>query len=605
MSRAKKIILWTLALILLAGAIFIVPTIWGKPWSIEHFYARVFIQYALKHPMMLTSMRLLEPMGLRGHNAELDDFSIEFREDEASWRDRQLEIMRRYDRDSMSDGDGLSYDILEWFIADAQTADRFHLHDYPVNQTSGMQTYLTDFMINTHRIDDLKGGEEYVSRLGKFQRALGQIEDGLRVREEKGIVPPRFVVRHVLAEMRGLIEAEPREHLLVTHLETALSELEGVAESEVQNLVGRAEQAVTGSVYPGYQSLIDFMAGQEERATDDNGVWKLPDGEAYYAHTLKHHTTTDMTADEIHVLGLAEVVSIQAEMRAILEAEGYPTEDLGATMKALNEEERFLYPDTDEGREQIMADYQAIVEEIEVATDDFFDVRPNVGVKVVRIPEFTEATATIAYYDSPPLDGSTPGNYFVNLRDVKEIPKFGMRTLSYHEAIPGHHFQIAIAQGLTDLPFFRRVISFTAYVEGWALYAERVAAEQGFQADPYDRLGYLIAQIFRAVRLVVDTGIHSQRWTREEAIDYMLANTGMPEGEVISEIERYIVRPGQACAYKVGQLKILELRRRAMDRLGERFDLKQFHNVVLTNGALPLSLLEQQVELWIQEQEAA
>jgi uncharacterized protein (DUF885 family) len=366
-----------------------------------------------------------------------------------------------------------------------------------------------------------------------------------------------------------------------------------------EELLTRLEQEIENTVYPVYRRLIDFFTHQEGIASTDDGVWKLPDGKAFYAYTLRHHTTTDMTADEIHELGLGEIERIQAEMREILVAEGYPADNLQATMNSLNEQERFLYPDTYEGREQILLDYQAIIDEIDKETKNFFDVRPSVGVKVERVPEFKQAKAPGAYYESPPMDLSEPGTFYVNLRDVKEIPKFGMRTLAYHEAIPGHHFQITIAQGLKDLPIFRRIIPFTAYTEGWALYTERLAAEQGYQEDPYDRLGYLTSEIFRAVRLVVDTGIHARRWARERAIDYMLANTGMPEGEVVAEIERYIVNPGQACGYKVGKLKIVGLRQRAMERLGPDFDLKEFHNVVLTNGAMPLNILEQQVDRWI------
>jgi uncharacterized protein (DUF885 family) len=291
-------------------------------------------------------------------------------------------------------------------------------------------------------------------------------------------------------------------------------------------------------------------------------------------------------------------------MRAILAAEGYPTEDLGATLQALNREERFLYPDSDEGRMQILADYQTIIDEVDAGLGELFNVRPTVGVRVQRVPEFRQATAPGAYYDSPPFDGSKPGTFYANLRSVEEIPRFGMRTLAYHEAIPGHHFQIAIAQGLEGVPFFRRVIPFTAYVEGWALYAEKLAAESGFQEDPYDRLGYLTGQIFRAVRLVVDTGIHAERWTREEAIDYMLAATGMPGTDVVAEVERYIVNPGQACAYKVGQLEILALRERAREQLGADFDLAAFHDVVLTHGAVPLSILGRLVDEWIESRAA-
>jgi len=268
-------------------------------------------------------------------------------------------------------------------------------------------------------------------------------------------------------------------------------------------------------------------------------------------------------------------------------------------MQRLSKEPRFLYPHTDEGRQQVLADYETIIDDISGKLEAIFDVRPEAGVQVEAVPEFQQANAPAAYYQPPPLDRSKPGTFFVNLGNIKEVSKFGMRTLAYHEAIPGHHFQIGIAQELKGVPFFRRIIPFGAYVEGWALYAERVAAEHGFQEDPYDRLGYLQSQLFRAVRLVVDTGIHHKRWTREQAIDYMLKNTGSPEGEVVTEIERYIVWPGQACGYMVGQLKILELRRKAQERLGDRFDIREFHNVILTNGALPLSILERVVDAWL------
>jgi uncharacterized protein (DUF885 family) len=285
-------------------------------------------------------------------------------------------------------------------------------------------------------------------------------------------------------------------------------------------------------------------------------------------------------------------------MKAILEAEGYPTEDFGATMQALNKEERFVYPDTDEGREQMLADYQAIIDEIDAGMDSFFSMRPAAKVEVGTVPEFRQETSTTAYYMPPAFDGSRPGTFYVNLRSVEEHPKFGMRTLAYHEAIPGHHYQIALAQELKDVPFFRRIIPFTAYGEGWALYAEHVAAENGFQEDPYDRLGYLTAQLFRAARLVVDTGIHHRRWTREEAIDYMLATTGMPELDITNEVERYIVNPGQACAYMIGKMEILRLREEAREALGDAFDIREFHRVVLENGALPLTLLRRVVEEW-------
>ncbi|MCZ6727247.1 MAG: DUF885 domain-containing protein, partial [Acidobacteria bacterium] len=524
MGVVKKSMLSALAVLLLAVGLFAVPTIWLKPWSIDHFYARVFVRFALRHPMMLSSMRLLEPMGLDFHNNDLDDFSIAFQEREVRWVEDELEMLRRYDRAALDDAGALSYDILEWFMADQKQGNRWPSHGYPVNQLGGIQSGLPDFMINTHHLEAKNEAEDYIARVGQFGRVFDQVLEDLALREELGVVPPRFVIDHVLAEMRDLIAPSPTEMVLYTHFAEKLAEMEDVDEATADALSDRLAGEIRDTVVPSYERLIRFFERQSTTATTDDGVWKLPDGEAFYNWTLRHHTTTDLTAQQIHDLGLYEVDRLQAEMRTILEAEGYPTEDLAATMNGLNEEERFLYPDTDEGRQQIMVDFQTLIDEIDGGLGELFDVRPASSVQVERVPEFRQATAPGAYYDSPPFDGSKPGTFYINLRSVEEIPKFGMRTLAYHEAIPGHHFQIAITQELEDVPFFRRVIPFTAYVEGWALYAEHVAAENGFQADPYDHLGYLTAQLFRAVRLVVDTGIHAKRWTREEAIEYMLAN---------------------------------------------------------------------------------
>ncbi|MFQ5527480.1 MAG: DUF885 family protein [Thermoanaerobaculia bacterium] len=605
MGKVTKWSLRGLGVVALAAAVFLVPTIWFKPWSIDHFYGRVFATFALRHPMMLSSMRLLEPMGMRFHNDDLDDMSVAFQKKEAAWLDKQLEYLRSYDRDGMSETEGLSYDILEWFLADMQEANRWMYHDYPVNQLFGIQNGLPDFMVSTHHLGDARDASDYVKRVGQFGRAFEQVMEGLEIREELGITPPKFVIARVLEEVRGLIEPPAKENVLYTHLTEKSAELEGLESEDRNALLAELETSIQDVVYPAYETLISYFEHLDTIATEEDGVWKFPDGDDFYNYQLRHHTTTNLTSEQIHQVGLAEVASLQSEMKSILDAEGYDSENFGATMQALNSEERFLYPDTDEAREQILVDYQSLIDEIDAGLEGIFDIKPEAGVQVKRIPEFRQEGSPGAYYDSPPFDGSKPGTFYVNLRDVAEIPKYGMRTLAYHEAIPGHHFQIGIAQELTGMPFFRRVIPFTAYTEGWALYSERVAAENGFQDDPYDRLGYLQGQIFRAVRLVVDTGIHAQRWTREEAIDYMVANTGMPEGDVVAEIERYIVMPGQACAYMIGRLKMLELRERAESALGDRFSLPAFHNVVLSNGAMPLALLEEQVERWIEEQGGA
>jgi uncharacterized protein (DUF885 family) len=599
MSRTKKVVLIAVGAVVVAIAVFVVPTLWLRPWDIDHFYIRVFAQYVLRRPMYLSSLHILEPMGVQFHNAKLDDFSDEFEQTEARWLQRQLRILRSYDRKRMDEQGRLSRDILEWWMADVLDGYHFMYDYYPVTQLDGIHNSLPDFMINTHRVDDLRGAEHYVARISQFDSAFDQVIERMKVRAEKGIVPPVFVIEYVLEDLNDFIAAPPRENLLYVNLETKLGELEEAEAAKKNQLLEDLAREIESTVCPAYRRLIEFFGELKETATTEAGVWKLPNGEEFYAYTLRHHTTTDTSAEKIHQLGLKEVARIQAEIRAILESEGLPTGDLQTTMNGLNQQERFLYPDTPEGREQILVDFQAIVDEMDAETDRFLDVRPAVGVKVVPVPEFKEEKASGAYYNSPPLDMSEPGTFFINLRDLTEIPKFGMRTLAYHETIPGHHVQMTIAQSLDELPIFRRVIPFTAYAEGWALYAEKLAVELGYEDDPYDRLGYLTSEVFRAVRLVVDTGIHAMRWTREQAIDYMLANTGMPEGEVTAEIERYIVNPAQACAYKVGELKILELRSRAMDSLGEDFDLKEFHNVLLTNGAMPLSILEQQVDRYI------
>ena len=319
-------------------------------------------------------------------------------------------------------------------------------------------------------------------------------------------------------------------------------------------------------------------------------------------YALRHHTTTDMTAEEIHQIGLAEVDRILADMRSILDGLGHTEGSVGEIMATLGREERFLYPDTKASREVILDRYREIIEEVYTKLGPAFEITPSASVEVRRVPEFKEATSAGAYYNIPAMDGSRPGVFYANLRDVRDIAKYGMKTLAYHEAVPGHHFQLAIQQEMQGVPQFRQVLTFTAFVEGWALYSERLAGEYGFyEGDPYGDLGRLQAELFRSVRLVVDTGIHHKRWKRERAIEYMLETTGMAQKDVTAEIERYIVMPGQACAYKIGQMKFLEFRERAQTELGDAFDIREFHSVVLGGGAMPFEILERQVDAYIEE----
>ena len=607
----KRFLKWSgmaLGILVLAGGLLFTNYWYFKPLSIDWFYSRVFVKFALSNPEMLTSMRMLEPMGIRGHNARLSDSSPEAAEEQLAFWQKQYEVFQRYDRESYDGQDRLSYDVFDFFMGNTLAdADRWQLHNFPVNQMFGVQSSIPNFMVQQHVVDDELGAEHYIARLNAMDTKFDQILEGLVLRREAGIHPPAFTVEKVIDQIEGFIEPPAEEHLLVTSFDRRLGRIpaEEMDEERRTELREAVVAAVEGVVYPAYRELLAHLMELSTVATSNNGVWRLPDGDDFYQSAITQHTTTTMSADEIHAIGLAEVERVGSEMDTILRSEGLTEGAIGERVRQIAERPDQLYPDTDEGREQIIADYQAIIDEIDPAMDEYFNLRPSVGVEVRRVPEFSQATAPGAYYQRASMDGSRPGVFFINLRDVSEIPRFGMRTLAYHEAVPGHHFQNAITQQLDDLPMFRRMLPFTAYGEGWALYTEQLAWELGFQDDPLDNLGRLQAEMFRAVRLVVDTGLHAKRWSREQAIEYMLEHTGMGEGEVTAEIERYLVMPGQALAYKVGMIKIIELRERAREALGEDFDIKAFHDQVLGNGALPLTILEQVIDDWIAETQAS
>jgi uncharacterized protein (DUF885 family) len=409
------------------------------------------------------------------------------------------------------------------------------------------------------------------------------------------------VVEKVLKEMTDFLAQPAAENILGSSFKTRAATIKELTDAERAALQKRVEATVTKVVYPAYQKLIDYFNGLLPKTTTDDGVWKMPDGDAFYAYILRMSTTTTLKPQEVHDLGLREITRIETEMRAILDANGYEGRPIGETMDALGKDPRFLFTDDDKGRAEALAEYTRLITQATERSKQLFLTVPKAKIEVRRVPEFKQATAQGAYYEGAAMDGTRPGVFYANLRDMNQIQKWSMPTLAYHEGVPGHHWQISTAQELKGLPQFRKVIPFTAYVEGWALYAEWLAKEAGwYQDDPFGDLGRLRDELFRAVRLVVDTGIHAKRWTREQAITYMRDKTGMGEKEVTAEVERYIVWPGQACAYKVGMLKLQELRKRAQTELGPKFDQREFHDVVLRNGAMPLEILEEQVLAYIQ-----
>ena len=603
MQRFFKWLAAALTLVAIVLGTLVVNAIWFRPFSIRVAFERTFLVFALKDPELLTSIGLLDGLGFRGHNAELTDASPDHDRWLAEFTARELETLRSYDRRRLTGQTALSYDILEWYLDQTVRGVQYLWHAYPVTQFRGSHLSLPDLLARNHRITDRKGAEHYVARLEAFGEKFDQIVANLRHRESMGIVPPRFVALGVADQCRAFLEPPVQENVLFTSFVERLADVDKneLDPQERDRFTARVEAAIRESVHPAYEALAQHMRELAERVETDHGVWALPNGDAYYDHLLRGHTTTGLDADTIHARGLAEMERIQGEMDGILRSEGYVDGTVAERMVALADEERFHWPDSDAGREAILEEYRRLIDEIEGGMDLHFLRLPRAEVEVVRIPEFREAGAAAASYQGPSLDGSRPGRFFVNLRDPREHPRFGMPTLAYHEAVPGHHFQTSLQAELEGVPQFRRLIPFTAFSEGWALYAERVAKEAGFQEDPYGDLGRLQAELFRAVRLVVDTGIHRQRWTREEAIATMREATGMGEREVTTEIERYFVLPGQATAYKVGMMEILDLRRRAEEALADRFDLRVFHDRVLRNGDMPLELLEREIEAWIAE----
>ena len=604
----KPILKWFFGILAAAAiivAIFLINLIWFRPWSLNLFYEKVFAETVFGEPELLSQLGLVEQFGITRHNGKLNDESPAHQQKVIDQWKKDLAQLREYPLDRQTPSQKLSTHVLDWFLERQVEGEKWQWHNYPVNQLFGVQNQFPSFMANTHRLLAKRDCGYYVMRLNGVPRKFDQLLQNLKAREERNILPPRFVVTEVLKEMSDFVAKPAPENILATSFQERTAKIDKLTETERTDFQKRVEASITNSVYPAYQRLIDYFKSIEPKTTTDDGVWKMPDGDAFYAYVLHENTTTTLPPNEVHELGLREVSRIEAEMRAILDGNGFANTPIGQAMEKLGKDPRFLFPNDDKGRAEALAEYTRLLDTATERSKQLFLTVPKAKYEVRRVERFKEATAPGAYYQPAAMDGSRPGIFYANLRDMSEVPNWGMKTLAYHEGIPGHHWQISIAQELKGVPQFRKVIPFTAYAEGWALYCEWLAKQVGwYENDPFGDLGRLQAELFRAVRLVVDTGIHAKRWTREQAIAYMREKTGMGEKEVKAEIERYIVAPGQACAYKVGMLKIQELRAHAEKELGQKFDQRDFHETVLKNGALPLEILEEQVNDYIQKKKA-
>jgi len=600
MKMFKKILAGLLGLFVLAvaGASM---WFWFTPVGLNNYVNKVTLQLLLASPQTLTQLGLIDDTPLDFHSGKLD---IQTREHE----ERMLERVRdardgldRYGPRGLEGQELLTWKVTAWFLDDILRQGEFEHSGYRVNQISGVTVDLPQFLTDGHVIKSERSAERYLQRLKEFGRVLREVK--VRVEDDRanGVVPPDFVIEQALTGMRAFIKGGAASNPLVTTLPVKLDKVEGLAEADRSRMLAEATTIVQREVIPGYEAMIGLFEDMRKTANHDAGIWRIPNGEAIYAAALKSNTTTDLSADEIHQLGLSEVARIESEMLAILDAEGISGNTLFDRVNQLNTRADQLFTNDAAGRAQMLEYLKAFDARVMAVAPKFFNTIPPQRLEIVRVPEYSQDSAPGGYYNPPALDGSRPGRFYINQKNTADNPKYGLATLMVHEGSPGHHFQLSAAQLIEGVPMLRKVLPFNAYAEGWALYAERIAkTDMGlYDQDRLGDLGRLQAEMFRAVRLVVDTGLHSKRWSREQSIEYMIAKTGMTEPEVTREIERYVVWPGQATGYKVGQLAMLRMRERAKRELGDAFDIKGFHDVLLMNGGMPLAVLEEAVSEWI------
>jgi uncharacterized protein (DUF885 family) len=541
--------------------------------------------------------------------ARWDDFSeaAQVAQDEAN-KAALADMRKRFDPARLSAQNRLSFRLFEKQIDRSLSASRFRGNAYVFDQMNGAQSQLPAFLINIHRIDSKADADAYVGRLNGLGLAIRQSIVESRRRADNGALPPKWVFPYVINDAKNVVSGFPfarvaTEAPLYADLKGKVAKLD-LPQTEKDAILAAGTDALLKSVRPAYAELVAEMERQFALAGTDDGIWRLKDGAAYYSERLSNYTTTALTGDEVHALGLAQVARIHGEVRQIMTRTAF-NGDLQAFFKFMREDPRFYAPNTEEGRAVYLAETQKAYDAIKPLLPQWFGVLPQAPMVVKRVEEFREKSAGKAFYQRPAPDGSRPGTYYANLYNMADMPLTEVEALFYHEGVPGHHLQLAIQTELKDVPAFRKFGGVTAYSEGWGLYSERLARDMGLYSDPHRDFGRLQLELHRAIRLVVDSGLHHKRWTREQAIRYVGDNSADAPGGIVKAIERYIVFPGQATAYMVGRLKITDLRAKAEKELGGKFDIKGFHDVILKNGPVPLDVLEEQVDAWIASRKAA
>jgi uncharacterized protein (DUF885 family) len=558
-----------------------------------------------------TSPMTKTALGDKTDYGQLDDFSLAAEQRDLEWlRESVTTMLSEFDYARLTDDGKLSYDMWEFSLERAEAGVPYRQHGYIFGR-GGPHAYLPNFLINFHRVDTVADLDAYVSRLRELDRVFTELLERSRAASAAGIRQPRFGYDFALAEIERVTAGAPFSNSdsspnspLWTDLQSKTTALidEGLLSAEEAQVYFQQIQALlAGEVKTAYEEVAAWLREDREIASEEaQGVWALPDGEAFYNYRLAQMTTVDLTAEEIHQIGLDEVARIQTEMETIKQQVGFDG-SLQEFFTFMREDEQFYFPNTDEGRQAYLDLNNKYLDAIALKLPDYFGRLPKAALEVRRVEAFREQAGGAQHYSAGTPDGSRPGVFYSHMSDMSTLPIFQLEDVAYHEGSPGHHMQISIQQELEDVPKFRTQYRTTAYTEGWGLYSEWLAKEMGGFEDPYSDFGRLGGEIWRAIRLVVDTGIHSKRWTEEEAVQYFLANSPQAEGAVRSEIKRYIATPGQATAYKIGMLKIQEVRRNAEQALGEAFDIREFHDIVLGAGALPLPLLEARVNRWISD----
>jgi uncharacterized protein (DUF885 family) len=545
-------------------------------------------------------------LGMKADNDKIDDLSEAGADAQLAWgRRATAELKSRFAYDRLSPEGKMSYDIWVYQAQQAERAQPYRRRGYIFTQMQGPQAFLPQFLIGFHRVDTPADMQAYVARIGGISRAVTQLLERAKLAAAEGVRPPRFAYEGVLAQSRGLVTGEPFGGSgdapvwadVKTEIDTLLKAGK-IDAAEADRLRAAARKALLDSFKPAYDALIAWVEqDMKNTSAEARGVGSLPQGAEFYRTALAASTTTSMTAEEIHQFGLKEVARLRGEMEAVKNKVGFKG-SLQEFFTFMREDPQFFYPSTDEGREAYLQAARDHLAFIKTKLPQYFGILPKADLEVKRVEPFREQPGAAQHYFPGTPDGSRPGVYYAHLIDMKAMPKHQLEVVAYHEGNPGHHMQLSIAQELKDVPTFRTQAGFTAYSEGWGLYSELLAKEMGAYKDPYSELGRLSSEIWRAIRLVLDTGIHAKGWSEAQAVDYFTQNSPSAAGAIRSEVQRYFVIPGQATAYKVGMQKILDIRAKAKAALGDRFDIKGFHDTVLGGGAMPLEILERRVDEW-------